>query len=210
MPTGQRDSQRAIEGRERLLDMAEELLDRHGLEGVSARAITQAAGHRNNAAVHYHFGTRAELVEEVLTRRQVPIDEARHHLLDELEAKEDLTLEDLLVALYQPLMPLLERVEGRRYLRLLNQASHHPAFVQRSDLHLASSVERLAVLALPWTPDLDEPRLAQRTATLLAMSLTALAQQAWLRDQEPPPRPVMAGPDLLDELVRTALALARA
>ena len=210
MPTEQRESRRAIEGRVRLLDAAEELLDRHGLEGVSARAISQAAGHRNNAAVHYHFGTRAELVEEVLTRRQVPIDAERHRCIDELEARGDVTLEDLVVALYQPLMPLMDRAEGRRYLRLMNQAFHHPVFVQRADLHLSTSVQRVAALAIPLAPHLDEPRLAQRTATLLVVSLSTLAQQAWLRDQDPAPRPVMALDDLLDELVRTALALARA
>jgi AcrR family transcriptional regulator len=71
--------------RTRLLDAAEELFGQHGFSGASLRAITAAAG-ANIAAVNYHFGNRAALVQEVIARRVGPVNEERLRRLDELEA----------------------------------------------------------------------------------------------------------------------------
>ena len=198
------------EGRERLLDSAEELFDRYGIDGVSTRAITQAAGHRNNAAIHYHFGSRAELVEAVLTRYRTDVDQHRHRLLDELEAKGTPSLEGVVRALYVPLVDLLEQPSGRRHLRLMSQAATHPSFVSRVDLRVASSIVRAGMLLLAQLPDLHGRVLEQRMYTLVAMSLSTLGRQAWLIDGEEPGRSPLAPDVLEDELVRTALGLLRA
>ncbi|MCB1040403.1 MAG: TetR family transcriptional regulator, partial [Acidimicrobiales bacterium] len=42
--------------RARLLDEAERLLARRGIEGVTTREIVEAAEQRNASAVSYHFG----------------------------------------------------------------------------------------------------------------------------------------------------------
>ncbi|MEO6512386.1 MAG: TetR family transcriptional regulator [Nocardioides sp.] len=47
------------QGRRRLVDAARRLFDEHGVHGVSARAISQAAGHRNVAAVNTTSATCA-------------------------------------------------------------------------------------------------------------------------------------------------------
>ena len=49
-------------GRRRLLDTALRLLDERGVDNVSAGRIAQEAGHRNVAAVSYHYGDRRELL----------------------------------------------------------------------------------------------------------------------------------------------------
>jgi AcrR family transcriptional regulator len=46
----------AVETKERILDVAEELFMEHGYEATSLRALTSAAD-VNLAAVNYHFGT---------------------------------------------------------------------------------------------------------------------------------------------------------
>src|SRR5436190_13163910 len=104
-------------GRQRLLDAALELLDQKGIDGVSARAIAQASGHRNVAAVNYHFGNRDQLVRAVVTRHAERIDQRRHALLDELEAQGPMTPRDGLVALLRPLVEQLDDDAGRQYLR---------------------------------------------------------------------------------------------
>lgn len=48
-----------------LLDAAERLFLAKGYERVSVRAVNAAAG-MNPAAVHYHFGTKEDLVAELL------------------------------------------------------------------------------------------------------------------------------------------------
>ena len=57
--------------RTRLLGAAAEAFVREPVATVSLRAITTAAGARNTAAVHQHFGTRAGL-EEALAVRVLP------------------------------------------------------------------------------------------------------------------------------------------
>ena len=51
--------------REKLLDVAEELFARHGLDAVSVRAILRAAGLRNQSALQYHFGGRENLIAAI-------------------------------------------------------------------------------------------------------------------------------------------------
>ena len=51
----------------RILDAAERLFLEHGFEATSLRQLTAAAG-VNLAAVNYHFGSKEELFQAVLTR----------------------------------------------------------------------------------------------------------------------------------------------
>ncbi len=52
-----------------LLDAAEQLFALHGVEAVSLRAVTTAAG-LTSATLHYHFRSRDELLEAILQRRR--------------------------------------------------------------------------------------------------------------------------------------------
>ena len=70
--------------KERILDTAEALFMEHGFEATSLRSITATAA-VNLAAVNYHFGTKEELFESVLTRRLDPMNQERVALLDQLE-----------------------------------------------------------------------------------------------------------------------------
>ena len=56
----------------------------HGFEATSLRAITAAAG-VNLASVNYHFGSKEELFQAVLTRRLDPMNQERLDLLTRLE-----------------------------------------------------------------------------------------------------------------------------
>jgi AcrR family transcriptional regulator len=61
-------ARRADEGdaRHQLVLAALECFASHGIEGVSLRTITTAAGQLNQSAVHYHFGNKNGLVAAVL------------------------------------------------------------------------------------------------------------------------------------------------
>ncbi|WP_371792221.1 TetR/AcrR family transcriptional regulator [Streptomyces sp. NBC_01471] len=58
--------------RARLLDEAERLFLERGYELVSVRAVNAAAG-MNPAAVHYHFGSKEDLVVALLQSRLGPL-----------------------------------------------------------------------------------------------------------------------------------------
>src|SRR5690242_8536197 len=68
----------------RILDAAELLFMEHGFEATSLRQLTAAAS-VNLAAVNYHFGSKEELFQAVLTRRLDPMNQERIELLERVE-----------------------------------------------------------------------------------------------------------------------------
>lgn len=90
--------------RQRILDVAERLFARRGLDAVSVRDITRAA-RANLGAINYHFGTKRRLILAVLERRMTPLSQERLSALDGLEKGARggaLPLEKLLDALFRP------------------------------------------------------------------------------------------------------------
>ncbi|MEO9137103.1 MAG: TetR/AcrR family transcriptional regulator [Casimicrobiaceae bacterium] len=120
----------------RIMDAAETLFMEHGFEATSLRVITAAAG-VNLAAVNYHFGSKEELFQSVLTRRLDPMNQARLELLTRLEAKaapKPLACERILTALLIPALALARDPQrgGKDFLRLLGRAYADPApFIRR-------------------------------------------------------------------------------
>lgn len=66
--------------RDRILDVAERVFAAHSIEEVTLRDVTSAAG-VNLAAVHYHFGSRDDLLRAILVRRMTPLLEERKRRL---------------------------------------------------------------------------------------------------------------------------------
>lgn len=100
--------------RERLLDAAERLFARHGLDAVSVRDITRAAD-ANLGAITYHFGTMRKLIVAVFDRRMAPLARQRLEALDALEraaGKGPLPLEGVLEAMFRP--AVMEAMDGER------------------------------------------------------------------------------------------------
>lgn len=60
--------QHGDKARHALMDAAEELFARYGIDAVSNRRITEHAGTANHSAVAYHFGSRDELILALLDR----------------------------------------------------------------------------------------------------------------------------------------------
>lgn len=117
--------------KDRILDAAEALFMEHGFEATSLRLITQAAG-VNLAAVNYHFGSKEELFEAVLTRRLDPMTQARLARLDKYEqavSPAALGCERILAALFIPALELARDPArgGVNFLRLLGRAYADPA-----------------------------------------------------------------------------------
>ncbi len=99
--------------RERLLDAAERLFAEYGFSETSLRAVTSEAG-ANLAAVGYHFGSKADLLREVVRRVVRPLHAEQLRLLEELEGGESkLSVEELLEAYVSPMFDLLTRDGGR-------------------------------------------------------------------------------------------------
>ncbi|MBA8826328.1 AcrR family transcriptional regulator [Saccharopolyspora lacisalsi] len=76
--------ERATATRQRILTTAEQLFAEHGVYAVSNRHISEAAGQGNNAAVGYHFGTKAELVQAIAHRHAEPTEQLRVRMVEQV------------------------------------------------------------------------------------------------------------------------------
>lgn len=86
---GRRADVRTVATREAILSTAEQLFAEHGVLAVSHRRISQVAGLGNNAAVGYHFGSKAELIRAVTRRHMDPIERIREQMVAEVAGSDD-------------------------------------------------------------------------------------------------------------------------
>lgn len=108
--------------KDRLLDAAERLFARDGVQGARIRDINELAGARNPSALHYHFGSRGAVVEAILMRYQTPIDEQAAAALDGLEATgQQPTERQIIEAVVRPEVAALDTQSGRDCVRIIPQ-----------------------------------------------------------------------------------------
>lgn len=109
-----------------ILDAAEELFAVKGFNATSMRAITDKA-QVNLAAVNYHFGSKDNLIFEVIKRGIQPINASRLERLDVLltrhhsETAESITLPEVLDAFYRPAFEYFQDSSRIHFLRLLGR-----------------------------------------------------------------------------------------
>jgi len=73
--------------RDLLLDAAARLFAQRGIDNVSIAEIVRTANQRNASAVHYHFGSRDEILRAVLARHVPAIADRRRQLLERARSK---------------------------------------------------------------------------------------------------------------------------
>ncbi|MER5795988.1 TetR family transcriptional regulator [Streptomyces sp. NPDC001980] len=112
--------------REAILDSAERLFAEQGVYAVSNRQVSEAAGQGNNAAVGYHFGTKADLVRAVAARHFDRIEEIRVRLLTETGDSDD--IRDRVDCLVRPITEHLASLGSPTwYARFCAQVMTDPA-----------------------------------------------------------------------------------
>jgi len=157
----------------------------HGFEATSLRAITAAAA-VNLAAVNYHFGSKEELFQAVLTRRLDPMNQERLDLLTRLEheaAPAPLPCDRILSAMFVPALKLARDPErgGKDFLRLLGRAYADPAPFIRKFLagQYAVMIARFKAAFARALPDLPKKELSWRLHFIMgALSYTLAGTDA--------------------------------
>ena len=180
-----RQGRGAATTKDKILGAAEELFMEHGFEATSLRAIT-AAARVNLAAVNYHFGSKEELFQAVLSRRLDPMNQQRVELLDRLErdaAPNALPCEQILAAMFIPALKLSRDPErgGKNFLRLLGRAYADPApFIRRFLAEqYAEMIARFKAAFGRALPDLPKRELSWRLHFIMgALSFTLAATDA--------------------------------
>jgi AcrR family transcriptional regulator len=120
-------SDRSSETRELLLVTAERLFAEHGVEAVSNRQVSEAAGQSNNFAVGYHFGSKDDLLVAIVRRHSESIERRRTDLLAEITGSPD--LRDWVSCLVRPMTEYLASLGSPTwYARFIAQVMTHPSF----------------------------------------------------------------------------------
>ena len=115
-----------IDTPEKILATAEIMFADQGYHAVSLRSMTREAG-VNMAAIHYHFGSKQALLEQIFERRCQPMNKERLRLLAlcREDAGRPPMLEQILEAYLRPSLIWTDDSDGaRRFLRLRAVLSH--------------------------------------------------------------------------------------
>lgn len=143
------------ETQERIFNAAERLFAEHGIDAVSTRDIIDAAG-VNSGSIHYHFGTREQLIVALIERRAGYLGVQRNRYLDELEASGEINLRSVVDVLVRPTAELARDPDGRYHagfiVAVTNKRDLMPIVRRVFDQY---TNRYLAVLA-EVTPQLDE------------------------------------------------------
>ena len=110
--------------RDKLVTAAERLFAEHGANNVSLREINRAAGQKNVAALHYHFGSRRALTVAIFERRMTGINQRRLAILKSIaESGRNDDIRSVVEAMVVPLAEQLsDPARGGHYVRFLAQA----------------------------------------------------------------------------------------
>jgi len=175
-----------LDTRDTLMDAARRLYAERGVFNVSLAEIVRAAGQRNTSAIHYHFGSREQLLHAIM-EPQVHTLRARR---DELLAKARLTAgpEVVVEALVRPLVELArEGWRARAWMKIGLELADHSERVApalESLLFQAGGGEVLSLLATR-CPPLPAAVWNLRTNICIGFTARAATERARIIDDRP-------------------------
>lgn len=172
-----------IDTKQRILDTAERLIAERGYAATSLRHIISEAG-VNLAAVHYHFGSKEDLLDELILRKAAAVNAERLALLERFESEaggNPVPVEKVLAAFFEPMIaagrqsPQFLKVMGRMFSEGLI-----PAIVAK---HFQPTFGRFTQSLRRALPHLSDAELLARLQFMIgAMSQAVCADRQFPRD----------------------------
>lgn len=152
--------------KDRILDAAERLFAERGVGATSLRSVIAEAG-VNLAAVHYHFGSKDELLRAVFRRHMDRLNAVRIGRLNALEQTyrgQPIPVDQLVHAFIEPVIRMAENPEhGPNFMRLLGRILAEPENVGKlAPGQLQSAAQRFADAARTSLPELPLEELLWR------------------------------------------------
>jgi AcrR family transcriptional regulator len=164
-----------IQTRDKILDTAERLFGEQGYAGTSLRQIIATAG-VNLAAIHYHFGNKEELLDELVTRKVGPVNVERLAMLDRYESEAGsapVPVEKLLRAFLEPALQRIK--ENRDFGKLMGRLYGEGLIPSIAEKHFQVVKNRFTAAFARALPELSENELAIRLQFMVgAMAHTML------------------------------------
>jgi AcrR family transcriptional regulator len=162
------------ETREKLLDEAEFLFGENGYSATSLRQII-AKAEVNLASIHYHFGSKQELLEQVILRKIGPINEKRVELLDHFAAEaapDPASIEKIIEAFVLPAI-MIDR--DRRFLKFMARIHVEGLIPDIAQRHFQPMITRFASAFQRTCPNATKEELAWKIHFMIgAMAFTLL------------------------------------
>lgn len=203
-----------MSARDTILLAGQELFATQGIDAVSLREVTRAAGERNVTALQYHFGDRDGLVRAILSRHANVLGEQTNSLLDVVEASgrtDDVV--SVIEAVALPRIDMLKTTEGCHYLQIASQVINRSTDrVVEADEPLANiaydepgSLRRWAHMMVPLMPPLTTREPLHQRFAVLRFAHIELGRRAQLRGAATSPGDLFAA-HLVDLMVAIATA----
>ena len=148
--------------KDRILDTAERLIGEQGYAATSLRQVIAEAG-VNLAAVHYHFGSKEELLDAVVTRKVTPVNEARVARLERVEAEAGsgpIVVEKVLEAFLIPTAEVASQYPG--FVRLMGQMLAEGMMPRIVERHFQATGRRFVSALRRAVPELPQEELLWR------------------------------------------------
>jgi AcrR family transcriptional regulator len=148
--------------KDKILDTAERLIGERGYAATSLRQIIAEAG-VNLAAVHYHFGSKEDLLDAVVARKVTPVNEARMAQLERVEAEAGagpINVEKVLKAFLLPTAEVASRNPG--FVRLMGQMLAEGMMPRIVERHFQATGLRFVAALRQALPELPEEELLWR------------------------------------------------
>jgi len=148
--------------REKILDTAERLIGLQGYASTSLRQIITEAG-VNLAAVHYHFGSKEDLLDAVVMRKAGPVNEARLAALARVEEEAGDSAPDLEKVLDSFFAPTAEvAARNPQFVRLMGRIYAEGLMPQIVQKHFQPAAGRFLAALRRAVPDLPQEELMWR------------------------------------------------
>ncbi|MGW0041431.1 helix-turn-helix domain-containing protein [Rhodococcus sp. NPDC003348] len=196
------------------MDAAERLVAERGLHGVRVAEVVKAAGHKNNSAVSYHFGSWQGLLEAVWQRHTEPVSIDRAVIIAGAVDRGDYDLPTMVEAYVRPLVAELGRHQPSYWARFNEQwlatialdifTLDDAAVARQPRAEAMTVVHNLFIDIADTLTHLEYPARTRRVALMARYVIAALA--AWEREGES----AQALTYLEHELISTTLALLQA
>jgi len=176
--------------KELLIDVAEQLFGRLGIDGVSLREIAAAADQANSSVVQYHFTDKPGLVGAILEDRVSRIETLRRERLETMKSQGRDDPRELLQTLWAPILSIRDPHGVHTFCRFLLQVmlqSHidqHPVHKLYSAFskgdtaagdNLAHVVKATRMLRAHYD-HLSAPELNRRMSSLSMMFLATVVE----------------------------------
>jgi AcrR family transcriptional regulator len=148
--------------KDKILDTAERLIGEQGYDATSLRHVIAEAG-VNLAAVHYHFGSKEELLDAVVLRKAAPVNEARLARLTRVEEEAGdgpPNLEKVLESFLIPTAEAASRNPG--FVRLMGRMLAEGMMPQIVERHFQPAAQRFVAALRRALPHLPEEELLWR------------------------------------------------